>query len=249
MSRKPEAAIGYVEDENRDKTALNPQKEKYIRFGKYYRNRLINISNTLRSLDYLTSQKQDYSNLDSIAPGFSKALIWNFWAQAIIELHGFYYQNNEYSFSNFFNYIRANWNLIFTGDFYETINIGDSKQVQHIKFTWEDVNEKLSDCEKLIQDQSQKIEILSALRDNVFAHFGEWPDGKKISVDELLDILRITEQIINRIDILYNRTITCYGSALLSDVSQLCYSLNMYIKYRIQIRDFEHKEKAKERNV
>ena len=86
-------------------------------------------------LDYLTTKEEDYQNIATISPAFISAVIYNFWAQAIIELDGFYYQYNDFSFVNFFNYVKSNWNNIFTGQFYEEIYRKNGKETKRVKFT------------------------------------------------------------------------------------------------------------------
>ena len=234
--------LGHIESENKDTTPMNEQKERYLYFQKYYINKGKNIAITIAVLDYLTTHQEDYTNISTISPAFMSAVINNFWAQAVIDLYAFYYKNNDLSFHKFFCYIKSNWNLIFTGDFYEYIYHGKEKTIKRIKFSQTDIFDAITSCENLIKDYQSKIDLLRAFRDNVFAHFSDASKQKEeiqISIELLQEILALTEQIINKFEVFYNRTATSLTPANATDIYQTCYAVSKFKEYRAEIRTFD----------
>lgn len=234
--------LGHIEYENKDTTPKNKQKERYLYFHKFYINKGKNIATTIAVLDYLTTHQEDYENISIISPAFMSAVINNFWAQAVIDLYAFYYNNNALSFQKFFCYIKSNWNLIFTGDFYEYIYHGDEKITKHIKFSQTDIFDAIISCEKLIEDNRAQITLLRTFRDKVFAHFGDASKQKekiKISIELLQELLTLTEQIINKIEIFYDRTATSLKPINATDIYQTCYAISKFKEYRDKIRSFD----------
>ena len=234
--------LGYIEYENKDTTPMNEQKDRYLYFHKYYINKGKNIATTIAVLDYFTTHQEDYENISTISPAFMSAVINNFWAQAVIELYEFYYRSNDLSLHKFFCYIKSNWNLIFTGDFYEHIYHGEEKATKHIKFSQIDIFKEIKNCENLIKDNQTKIDLLRTFRDKVFAHFGDASKQKEeiqISIELLQEILSMTEQIINRFEALYNRTTTSLKPINATDIYQICYAVSKFKEYRAEIRTFD----------
>lgn len=234
--------LGHIEYENKDTTPMNEQKERYLYFQKYYINKGKNIATTIAVLDYLTTHQEDYTNISTISPAFMFAVINNFWAQAVIDLYAFYYKNNDLSFHKFFCYIKSNWNLIFTGDFYEYIYHGEEKTTKHIKFSQIDIFDAITSCERLIGDNQTKIDLVGTFRDKVFAHFGDASKQKEeiqISIELLQEILSMTEQIINKFEALYDRTTTSLKPINATDIYQIFYAISKFKEYRAEIRTFD----------
>ena len=96
------SGLGTIQYENRDTTPMNEQKARYLYFHRYYVNKGKNIAVTLATLNYLNTHQNDYTLISTISPAFINAVINNFWAQAVIELHEFYYPKNDLSFDKFF---------------------------------------------------------------------------------------------------------------------------------------------------
>lgn len=241
--------LGYIEYENKDTAPLNEQKERYLYFHDYYINKGKNIATTIAVLDYLTTHQEEYENFSTTSPSFVSAVFNNFWAQAVIELYEFYYRSNDLSLHKFFCYIKSNWNLIFTGDFYEYIYHGEKKATKHIKFSQTDISDAIKSCEKLIEDNQTKIDLLRTFRDNVFAHFGDASKQKeeiKISIEQLQELLALTERIINKFEVFYDRTATSLTPANATDIYQTCHAVSKFKEYRAEIRTFDmQKMKAK----
>ena len=71
------------------------------------------------------------------------------------------------------------------------------------------------------------------LRDNVAAHFADINNKEfSISLDQLIKVFQITEQIINKIGVFYDRVSISLKPINACDIYQTCHGLNMYIKYR-----------------
>ena len=234
--------LGHIEYENKDTTPINEQKKRYLYFHDYYISKGKNIATTIAVLDYLTTHQEDYENISTISPAFMSTVINNFWAQAVIDLYAFYYKNNDLSFHKFFCYIKSNWNLIFTGDFYEYIYHGEEKTTKHIKFSQTDIFDAITNCENLIEKSKDKIDLLRTFRDKVFAHFSDASKQKeeiKISIEMLQEILALTAQIINKFEVFYDRTATSLTPANATDIYQVCYAVSKFKEYRAEIRTFD----------
>lgn len=234
--------LGHIEYENKDTTPINEQKKRYLYFHDYYISKGKNIATTIAVLDYLTTHQEDYENISTISPAFMSTVINNFWAQAVIDLYAFYYKNNDLSFHKFFCYIKSNWNLIFTGDFYEYIYHGEEKTTKHIKFSQTDIFDAITNCENLIEKSKDKIDLLRTFRDKVFAHFSDASKQKeeiKISIELLQEILALTAQIINKFEVFYDRTATSLTPANATDIYQACYAVSKFKEYRAEIRTFD----------
>lgn len=234
--------VGHIEYENKDTTSMNKQKERYLYYHEYYINKGKNIATTIAVLDYLTTHQEDFQNLAKTAPAFMRVVVNNFWARAVMDLYSFYYDNNDLSFHKFFCYIKSNWNLIFTGDFYEYIYHGKEKRTKHIRYSREKIFEAIKNCQDLIKENQSKIDTLKIFRDKVFAHFSDESKQKdkiKISIDLLQELLSVTERIINKFEIFYNRTITSLNPVNVTDIHQICYALSKFYEYRSEIRELD----------
>lgn len=240
-----ENELGYIEYENKDTKPINEQKERYLYFHRYYINKGKNIATSISVLNYLTTHQEDYENISIISPAFMSAVINNFWAQAVIGLYEFYYKKNDLSFHKFFCYIRSNWNLIFTGDFYEYIYHGEEKTIKHIKFSQTDIFDAVQNCENIIDKNKDKIDRLGAFRDNIFAHFGDLSKQKnevQISIELLQELLVLTGQIINKFEVFYDRTVTSLTPVNATDIYQMCRAIGKYKEYRDIIRELDRKK-------
>lgn len=229
------SGIGNVEYESKDKEPMNQYKEKFLYFHKYFIEKGKNIAVTLATLDYLTKHEEDYKNLSTISPAFINTVICNFWAQAVIELDAFYRKNDILSFNKYFNYIKANWDKIFTKDFYQTIVHNDEKSTEHIVFNYDDIIKSIEECEEIILFNNDKLNNLRKFRDKVFAHYDDISKEKEkntISIDDLQSIFKITEQIINKIEVFYDRVITILNPINVADVFQLCFVVKKYREYQ-----------------
>ena len=234
--------LGNIKYENKDTKPMNEQKKRFLYFRDYYINKGKNIATTIAVLDYLTTHREYYDNISTISPAFMSAVINNFWAQAVIDLYAFYYTKNDLSFNAFFRYITSNWNLIFTGDFYEYVDYGDETTTEHIEYSKTDIFDAIKNCQNLIEENKDKIDRLKVFRDNVFAHFGDLSkqkDAVQISIELLQGLLALTEQIINKIEVFYDRTATSLNAINATDISQTCYAISKFKEYRDEIHTFD----------
>ena len=208
---KDSVGLGYINYLNKDITPINNKKERFLEFRNFFIEKGKNIAVTLEVLDYLTTKEEDYQNIATISPAFINAVIHNFWAQAIIELDGFYYQYNDFSFFNFFNYVKSNWNQIFTGKFYEEIYRANGKEIKRVKFSQKQIFDTITECELIIENQKNKLDKVRFFRDKMFAHFGEVKSNeqdKTISIEELKEVFLITQEVLQKIEVFYDRTCT-----------------------------------------
>ena len=241
--------LGYIHYENKDNTPMNDAKKRFLEFRKFFIEKGKNIAVTLEVLDYLTTKEEDYQNIATISPAFINAVIYNFWAQAIIELDGFYYQYNDFSFVNFFNYVKSNWNNIFTGQFYEEIYRENGKETKRVKFTRKQIFDTIAECELIIENQKDKLEKVRFFRDKIFAHFGEVKSSeqdKTISIDELKEVFLITQGILQKLEVFYDRTCTSLKPMNAGDIYQTCWAIKMYKEFRTEIAEmYSNKRKEK----
>lgn len=208
-------------NKNQGKIENAVPEQRYLEYITFYRQRMVSISRTVQTLDFLTTHGKDYHSLSSICRSFTNAVIENFWAQAVIQLYAFYYTPNVYSFEKFFNYIRANWNNIFSKE----ICLGGRKT----KISSGKIFGSINECEQLIKNKSPEIKKLASLRDNVFAHYGKLENIVNISVDELLVMFKVTGEIINKIEVFYDGVITCFMNSSFRDIGHLCRVLSLCV--------------------
>lgn len=234
---------GHIEYENNDITPMNSQKERFLYFRTYLISKGNNLAVTVATLDYLTTHNEDDQRLSSLSSCFMSAVFNNFWAVSIINLYAFFDDSNDMSFKKFFNYIRANWNLIFTGDFYDHIYYqSGEKLTRHITFTRDEIFAAITECENLIAENEPDIALLKTFRDKAFAHFGDTRKvdiNADVSIDLLQAILSTVSQIINKLEVLYDRTITSISPLNVTDIDQICYAVAKFFEYRDEIRSFD----------
>jgi len=232
--------LGTIKYSSTDSVPMNEQKEKYLLFYNYYIERGKRIAVTLEVLDYLTTHEQDYNNIATISPAFMTAVINNFWLQAIIDLDAFYYKNNDLSFQNFFNYIKSNWNLIFAKEFFEEIHYSNSIETREIKFSKKEIFNTIAECESVIEQNKADINNLRKFRDNVAAHYADVSSNElTVSLEQLIKVFQITEQIINKIGVFYDRVATALKPINAGDIYQTCYAIKKYKEYRSMIRELD----------
>ncbi len=239
---------------NQDTIQMNTQQKRFLYFRRFFIEKARNIANTLATLDYLSSHQDEFSILSKAAPGFIRAVHNNFWAQAIIDLDAFFVdskkRNKILSFYRFFNYIKANWNLICLKEFEVYVVRENAFQTEKIKVDYNYVLNMITECEKIIVQNQNTLHILKKFRDNVFAHYGDRSKQKEkilISIDTLKAILEIVEKIINKIEVLYDRTETAIYCAPISDIAEICYRVKKYQEYRLQIRGWDFEKELQKR--
>ena len=86
-------------------------------------------------------------------------------------------------------------------------------------------------------------------RNEIFAHFGEVKEDKQdktISIDELKEILAITESILCKIEVFYDRIYTSLKPLNASDIYQTCWAIKMYKEFTNEIAEMRKKRKQEE---
>ena len=232
---------------------MNEQKKRFLYFRRFFIEKARNIANTLAVLDYFSLHQDDFYTLSKTAPGFIRAMQNNFWAQAVIELDAFFdntRKNKILSFYAFFNYIKANWNLICLKEFEVYVVRENTFHTEKIKIDYKYVLQIIAQCEAIIAQNQATLQTLKKFRDNVYAHYGDESKQKeeiRISIDSLKDVLEIVEKIINKIEVLYDRTETAIYFAPVSDIAEICYQVKKYQEYRLQIHEWEFKKERQQR--
>lgn len=238
--------MSYIEYENRDKSPYNEKKRKFEKFCEFFVNRGVCIATSIETLKIL----EEDDLLNKTAPAFLQSVRYNFWAQAVVQLYAFYDKGNDYSFYKFFDYIKANWNLIFTGDFYDHIFSNGEEIVVPVHEDKKAILVLVSECVSLIDQNNEKISILKDYRNKVFAHYGNDKDVralKAISIGDLKKTLDLTEEIYNKIRCFYDRRHERFSAINLDDIKNIRYCVNKYFEYKSEILEFDRKKRLGER--
>lgn len=233
--------------ENKDKSSFCTEKEKFLKFYNQYIKIGVYLGATFGSMSYLSKAERNQT-MEMISPAFMQSLQRSLWSSAVNYLDAFY-RNDDLSFPKFFNYVKANYNKIFTGDFYVTVSDGHKEETTHIKQNKNKIFKALEDCEAKIAAHQGLIDKLSNFRDNVFAHFSEDKNGKikdkDISLDELFEIFNLTEDIINSIGVFYNRQKVHFITLQSEDIINIDLAIEQFYKSnpdlykKLTIRGFE----------
>lgn len=213
MPNHEEAYMSYIPNnysitiENKDKSSFCAEKEKFLKFYNRYITVGRYLGATLESMRYFSIAERKQT-MEMVSPAFMQNMQRSLWTAAVTHLDAFY-RNDDLSFPKFFNYVKANYNKIFTGDFYVTVSNGHKDEITHIKQNKDIIFKALEDCKAKITAHQSLIDKLSNFRNNVFAHFSAdkkgTTKGKDIELDELFEIFTLTEDIINSIGVFYNR--------------------------------------------
>jgi hypothetical protein len=235
-----------VVPENLDTTKMNVEKEKYLKFLNLYKNICYNLYisvDTLKELNININTKA----LNITSPAFLSMSIKNIWLTTIINLCSFF-SSDKMSLYKFFDYIKGNYNKIFTGKFRErVVNFyGEGKDnIREIKFE-KNILEIVKDCENLILENKQDIDNIKILRKKIFAHFSDDREDytnilKQINIDVLLKIVKLIETVINKINIQYDRVHHSLKPSNSSDISATISALNTYNTYRKELFDLKYR--------
>ena len=235
--------IGKIEYINEDKTPMNEEKEKFLKYLNLYRNAGNFISIALNTIDQLTSKK---TKLAQFAPAFVNCVHYSFWSTSVILLNCFYSRGDDLSIFSFMEYIRNNYNKIFTGKFYDIYIHSDRKETKKIKFGKKEIFERLNQCENIIKENNELLEKLDTFRNEMFAHFSEDKKNKLenqyLNIKELQELLSLTEKIINNLKIPYDRTFESFEPINSKDILGIEHILELYEENRELIKS-EHIKK------
>lgn len=228
---------------NKDKTLMNEEKEKFLKYLNLYRKAGNFISIALNTIDQLASKK---TKLGQFAPAFVNCVYYSFWSTSVILLNCFYSRGDDLSIFSFMEYIRNNYNRIFTGKFYDIYIHSDRRETKKIKFGKKEIFERLNQCENIIKENNKLLEKLDTFRNEMFAHFSEGKKNKlknqQLNIKELQKLLSLTEEIFNNLKIPYDRAFESLKPLNSKDVLVIEHILELYEENRELIKS-EHIKK------
>ena len=245
---KIESRRGEVKTERIDTITSTSEKKKFEEFINLYRNLLMNVSVSIKTLEELTDKKREKENkiFFSYCPSFINATFYNFWAQSVIGLHEFF-RGRDYAVRNFINYAKANWKQIFTGKWKETTTWSDGEVEERIKdFKYIEVEERLARAEKLLNSNKQIIEKIKTYREKVFAHIDKDTPKEKLKLEELRRMFSVAEELFNIVSSMYDNVHKCLEPTNSDDVHALVSGVNTCEEFKKEIRELRHKKIEKE---
>lgn len=160
-------------------------------------------------------------------------------------IYAFYSKTDIRSLNNFFNYIKANHNKIFTGDFYEKVNWGDEIEETKVDFGKKSIIDEVKECEQMIEERKELIDKIGEFRHNYYAHFGNIKKGKEnfIYLKELEEALNLIERIIQKFQIRYDRVVKSFRLMNVSDVSNIGHILELYENNKEELIKLDEKKR------
>lgn len=236
--------FGTIQPRNDGPSLPNKEKEEFQSFLDFYIKSSYNISVLIKTLSFLIERPNDSNVLAAHSPAFIKVVKKSFGEQVILQLNLLYDKREKYSFGQFFDYVKANHNRIFTGIFYNHITWEDGTEEddEKITFRWKDVKEAIEESQLLIEHNATTIKKLSALRDKRYAHYDGEIIADRISLADVCSLFQITEQIINKFTYMYERERYALTPVNANDIENLFNIVTVYEKYRYLIFEAMHKE-------
>ena len=224
-----------------DNNPQNEQKEKFDKYVNFHRNVLMNVAVSIKTLEELTKKSVGVDLFYKYSPAFSQTVIHNFWAQSVIELNECF--NGEFCFRNLFNYVNANWNNIFTGEWLKTTNWNDGEiEKETIIYEKEEIFQRIAEAKNILLQNEKVISKIKMFRDKVFAHRDKNYPTEELNLQELREIFTVAERCFNAICSMYNLTHTCLEPVNSDDVYAIIKTVEIYHKYQKQFWEFEEKE-------
>ena len=245
---KIESRRGEVKTERIDTITSTPEKKKFEEFINLYRNLLMNVSVSIKTLEELTDKKYEKENkvFFSYCPAFINATFYNFWAQSVIGLHEFF-RGRDYAVRDFINYATANWKQIFTGKWKETTIWSDGEiEERIIDFKHIKVKERLARAEKLLDANKEIIEKIKTYREKVFAHIDKDTPKERLKLEELRQMFSVAEELFNMVSSMYDNVHKCLEPTNSNDVYSLISCVTTYEEFKKEIRELRHKKIEKE---
>lgn len=231
---------GYIKTNRIDKAETNKEKQKFERFQNFYRNVLMNVSVSIKTLEELTEQTEDVSAFKKYCPAFHYSVIHNFWAQSVIELNECF--KGDFSFNQVLNYVKANWNKIYTGKWEEMTNWDDNTvDREEIIFGKEKIFRQIEEVKQILDlaENKQIIEKIKEFRDKSFAHIDEDFPKTSIYLTDLRKAFEFAEKIFNKIFAMYDKIHRFLEPSNSDDVSNLINVVEIYDKYQEQIIEMD----------
>jgi hypothetical protein len=221
---------GKIEHINKDKSPMNKEKEKFLEFMDLYQNIGRNVKTSLETLK-LFNDNDKVKKICKYAPAFTTAIVSNIWKSSVVSIHAFFSWGDKRSLNRFLNYIEANHNKIFTGEFYERVDWGDEIEDTKFDFDKKTVIDEVKESRQIIEDNKILIIKIKKFRHTYYAHFGE-PDEedkvKYIYLKELEEALNLIEKIVRKFQVRYDRVVKSFRLMNVGDVKQIGHILELY---------------------
>ena len=234
MDNKTYHTFGTIHKMNDDLTNANAEKEKFKKYLEYYMKNTARIAVLKETLCIFVEKPDEYTKIAQYSPHFFNAVMESFSAQIILLLNCFYDQREKYSFKNFFNYVRANHNKIFTGVFFDRViwDDGSREDYNRITFDWKDVEKAIEESEKSIMENSSTIDKLAILRDKRFAHYDpNFSIIDKIDFCDIQTLFQITENIVNRFIYMFKNEKYLLSPSDADDIKNMVQIIKFYEKH------------------
>lgn len=235
---------GNIKTNRIDKAETNKEKQKFERFQNLYRNILVNVAVSIKTLEELTEQIDGNVIFSNYCPAFTTAVLKNFWAQSVIKLNECF--KGDHSFDKFINYIKANWNKIYTGKWEEITDWNDNTtEREEISFGRTEIFKRIEEVEQILDEEENKqiIEKIKDFRDKAFAHTDDDSPKNVIHLTELRKAFSFAENIFNKLQVMYDRCHTCLEPSNSDDVKNIIHIVDLYNKYKTQIREIDFRER------
>ena len=227
---------GHVSTTKIDNVEMNDEKKKFEEYILFYKNELSNVAISIKTLEVLTANTEEVYTFYKYCPSFFNATIYNFWPQCVIGLNECF-NGDHFGYKTFFNYVKANWNKIFTAEWNKTINWSDgTSNVSKIKWAYKDIDSRISQAQSILNSKNIIVEKRKTFRDQVFAHVDKNQPNENLNLVELRQIFTVAENVFNVVVSLYNLSESCIEPLNSGDIDSLVYIVNQYDKYHDEIR-------------
>lgn len=237
---------GHINTTKTDNAEMNKEKKKFEEYIHFYKSELSNVATSIKTLEVLTANTEDIYTFNKYCPSFFRVTIYNFWARCVIGLNECF-NGDCYGYNKFFNYVKANWNKIFTAKWEKIINWNDgTSDVSKIKWQYKDVDRRITDAQCKLNSEKVAVEKIKAFRDQVFAHIDKNQPDEKLNLTELRKIFTVAEDIFNAIFCLYDLSEYRLEPINSGDVSNLICIVNRYNKYRDEINQLRKNDFLKQ---
>lgn len=224
----------------KEKTKEQEKFEDYITF---YKNILMDISSTIKTLEELTKEDDKVDLFISYCPSFITQVYRNFWAKSVINFNELFRGDN--SFKTSINYIQANWNNIYNKKWIDTIEWSNG-DIEHktVVFNYKYIKQKTEECLKLLEANRGIIDKIKTYRDKFYGHIDlDFDFNITLKLTELREMFVLAEKIFNNISGMYDRTHHCLEPGNSDDVKNLISVVKLYDKYHKKIRELDYNEK------
>lgn len=237
---------GHVNTTKIDNAEMNEEKKKFEEYIIFYKNELSNVATSIKTLEVLTANTEDIYTFKKYCPSFFRVAIYNFWSQCVIGLNECF-NGDDYGYGNFFNYVKANWNKIFTAEWEKTTNWSDgTSDVSKIKWNYKNIESRISQAQSILNVEKSAVRKIKTFRDQVFAHVDKDQPDEKLNLKELRQIFTVAEKVFNAIASLYDLSEYCMEPLNSGDVGNLVRIVNQYDKYHDEINQLRRNDMLKQ---